>query len=272
VGGLAFLLIVGAILLAPDHRPAFAQNGGNSLEKRVSDLESQMTALQNQVNNIQLTPGPRGPAGPKGDKGDKGDTGATGPAGASPFVRSADGTTYVLRGYDLQIVAGETGHRGNLILGYNALRNDGTDERTGVHNLIVGDYNNYTSNGGLVVGYRNSISASYACAVGGAYNTASGEHSTVSGGQNNTASGRISSVSGGFGNTASGNYASVSAGEGNQASGRASSVSGGVYNTASGVYSQVTGGISLSADGGYLFGGAWDGVGPTWVAPGYSGH
>ncbi|MGB8215765.1 MAG: hypothetical protein WCE94_00525 [Candidatus Methanoperedens sp.] len=43
--------------------------------------------LQQQINNIQLTPGPQGPVGPKGDtgaigsQGPKGDTGATGATG-----------------------------------------------------------------------------------------------------------------------------------------------------------------------------------------------
>jgi hypothetical protein len=56
---------------------AFADAGGlPALEKRVQSLESQEISLQNQINNIQLKPGPQGPAGSVGPTGA---TGATGP-------------------------------------------------------------------------------------------------------------------------------------------------------------------------------------------------
>ena len=46
---------------------------------------------------------------------------------------------------------------GNLIVGYQALRNDPAfpDVRTGSHNLIVGDRHSYSSYGGIVVGDFN---------------------------------------------------------------------------------------------------------------------
>jgi hypothetical protein len=50
-------------------------------------LQTQINAVQQQVSNIQLTPGPQGPIGPVGPvgpigpKGDKGDTGDRGPQG-----------------------------------------------------------------------------------------------------------------------------------------------------------------------------------------------
>ena len=47
-------------------------------DNKISDLESR---LQNEINNIELTPGPQGPQGPQGDKGDKGDKGDTGEIG-----------------------------------------------------------------------------------------------------------------------------------------------------------------------------------------------
>jgi hypothetical protein len=119
---------------------------------------------------------------------------------------------------------------GNLILGYNASRVPlgGPDLRTGSHNLILGDFQNYTSYGGLVAGLFNAITAPYASVSGGDGNTASGPFSSVSGGDGNTASGVLSSVSGGRFNTASNFYASVSGGDGNTASGSSSSVSGGL--------------------------------------------
>lgn len=123
---------------------------------------------------------------------------------------------------------------GNLIIGYNELRGNVSDERPGSHNLVVGRQNSFSSFGGLVAGRLNS---------------ALGPYSTVSGGQQNTAGGPSSSVSGGAGNLATGLAASVSGGVSNTASAQQSSVSGGQQNTASGVNSSVSGGLTRSAPG-----------------------
>ncbi|MCP4137533.1 MAG: hypothetical protein GY754_41585 [bacterium] len=86
---------------------------------------------------------------------------------------------------------------GNLIVGYNEIRVDDVgnptndDDRSGSHNIIVGKWNNYSSSGGLVAGYQNTISGIY---------------SSVSGGSRNTADGHLSSVSGGYERTATGTY------------------------------------------------------------------
>src|SRR5437773_848495 len=72
---------------------------------------------------------------------------------------------------------------GNLIVGYNASRvppGYGTDVRTGSHNLILGDANNYSSFGGLVAGQLNTITAPYASVSGGNVNTASNFFASVS--------------------------------------------------------------------------------------------
>ena len=65
-----------------DHQETFAYQmqtyTKNETDNKIYDLESR---LQNEINNIELTPGPQGPQGPQGDKGDKGDTGETGPQG-----------------------------------------------------------------------------------------------------------------------------------------------------------------------------------------------
>jgi uncharacterized coiled-coil protein SlyX len=154
---------------------------------------------------------------------------------------------------------------GNLIIGYDLARtgntyicSDGayTDQsscegagdtvavslKTGSHNLVIGDENNYSQYGGLVVGFQNTINRAYASVSGGTVNTASGLYASVSGGADNTASGNAASVSGGQVNTASEGYASVSGGSINKASGPYASVSGGSYNTASGINSSVSGG------------------------------
>jgi hypothetical protein len=119
---------------------------------------------------------------------------------------------------------------GNLIVGYN----EGSQTRTGSHNLVIGEFHTYTSWGGIVAGWNNAITA---------------RNASVTGGEGNTASGPVASVSGGDGNTASGPQASVSGGESNTASGRASSASGGGFNTASGTHASVTGGSDNTAGG-----------------------
>ncbi len=153
---------------------------------------------------------------------------------------SLNGTTLTVSGVNVQVVNGSgatasNSGLGNLTVGYNASRAalGVPDARTGSHNLIIGDLNNYTSYGGLVAGVQNEVDGIYA---------------SVSGGGGNVASGTATSVSGGFGNTASGlNYSSVSGGTSNVASGPYASVSGGFFNTASGLAASVSGGKSRSA-------------------------
>jgi hypothetical protein len=162
----------------------------------------------------------------------------------------------VISGANLRIVNGlgsteTTNGLGNLIVGYNEPRGFGSDTRTGSHNVVVGEFNNFSSFGGLVVGSFNETSGPFASVSGGEENTASGEFASVSGGGFNTASGVFASVSGGVVNTASGNSSSVSGGEENRASGTTSSVSGGVVNTASGGGSSVSGGEENRASGAF---------------------
>jgi len=63
--------------------------GNKLLIQAVQDLQGQTADLQNQINNIELTPGPQGPAGPQGPVGL---TGATGPQGL-PGNNGTDGAT-----------------------------------------------------------------------------------------------------------------------------------------------------------------------------------
>jgi hypothetical protein len=155
---------------------------------------------------------------------------------------------------------------GNLIVGYNELREDPhqPNVRTGSHTVVVGSEHNFSSFGGLIVGRENEISGAFASISGGFLNQASGLSSSVSGGQANDASGAFASVSGGSLNTASGlrgsvsgglfnqapaDNSSVSGGDNNTASGGRSSVSGGQFNTASGFASSVSGGSENTASG-----------------------
>jgi hypothetical protein len=177
----------------------------------------------------------------------------------------------VITGANLRIVNGlgnteTTNGLGNLIVGYNELQGDGfIDTRTGSHNVVIGKFHNFSSFGGLVVGFENEISGQYASVSGGLFNTASGNGASVSGGRGNLAKGASSSVSGGAANTSlsdmssisggrsngtiDGESASISGGFGNTASGELSSVSGGRFNTASGNGASVSGGQSNTASG-----------------------
>jgi len=230
--------------------------------------ETGLTGPQGPTGNDGLA-GAAGPIGPQGIQGAQGLPGAPGQGSAAPFtVTGTPGSPdalVTLSGYNLQIVSGsgstsdgtlDSGNNpipgtsltglGNVIVGYNALRGDNTDVRTGSHNLIVGDQHSYSSFGGLVVGLGSTLSAPYASITGGYGNVASGFAASVSGGQGNAAQGQGASISGGASNLASGFCSSVSGGYNNNASGAFSSVSGGLSNTASGGFSSISGGFNLT--------------------------
>lgn len=180
---------------------------------RVEDLENQVAALQELLQFVSR---------------EGNDMFIT---GANLHIRSGAGrTNLVYNGL------------GNLIVGYNEPRYGGGDERSGSHNVVIGTQNNYSSYGGIVVGYGSEISGTYASVTGGIANTASGEYASVSGGRFNEASGHISSISGGDVCVASGQYATIGGGESNTADGWASHVSGGRNNLAQGACAAVVGG------------------------------
>jgi hypothetical protein len=126
---------------------------------------------------------------------------------------------------------------GNLIIGYNEVNPYwNIYGRGGSHNVVIGTWHEYSSVGGLVVGYLNRIGGAWASVTGGSQNDAGGYFSSVSGGVANHAEEELSSVSGGWQNSASGYKASVSGGYLNTASGEASTVGGGDSLTAAGTY------------------------------------
>jgi hypothetical protein len=111
--------------------------------------------------------------------------------GANVYVQNGSGAT-----------DGTPDGLGNLIIGYNEMRSDGTDDRrTGSHCLVVGSENNFTSYGGIVVGYQNEISETYASVSGGSGNTADGQNSSISGGSDITISGFEDWAAGGIEDT-----------------------------------------------------------------------
>lgn len=188
----AFIGIVGAFVLglSPEARAQFGVTLVN-LNTRLTAVESKTQFVSVSGGQMYIT-------------------------GANLHIRSGSGTT-----------EGAVNGLGNLIIGYNEMSGGLGNERGGSHNLVVGNFHDYTSFGGLIAGQRNRISGPFASVTGGVFNTASNTHASVSGGAGNQSSGFQSSVSGGQFNTASNNSASVSGGENNNSTGFASSVSGG---------------------------------------------
>ncbi len=140
----------------------------------------------------------------------------------------------------------QTNGLGNLIVGYDEQRLDGSDLRTGSHNVVVGPRHRHTSFGGLVAADANAIEGPYAVVVGGTGNVADGSFAAVLGGQDNEATGFFSSVGGGRENRATGDSASVLGGFDNLASGSVATVAGGSGNDANGGFSSVAGGSGNS--------------------------
>lgn len=81
-----------------------------------------------QVENIELTPGPKGDAGPKGDPGPAGPTGDTGPKGDA----GAKGTTGSKGdpGLGVKAIALTTGEAGAITGGTATLTDDSTIDIT----------------------------------------------------------------------------------------------------------------------------------------------
>lgn len=118
---------------------------------------------------------------------------------------SREQDTIVFRSVNVQVTngGGSTASKpnglGNLIIGYNEERGkEVATERSGSHNLIVGNAHSYSSYGGAAIGSYHTIAAPYASVTGGYANEAKGGYATVSGGQLNKASGKFSTVSGGM--------------------------------------------------------------------------
>jgi hypothetical protein len=206
---MAFGGVVGALVLAlhPEAQAQFAitltslQNQINTLTPRVTALESRATAVENRATAVEDKTQFVSVSG-----------GDMFIIGTNVFIQNGLGATNGIAENPLNTTAFQVNGKGNLIVGYNALRGGAMDDRTGSHNLIVGDFHNYTRFGGIVGGIFNTISGNYASVTGGVFNTVSGNEASISGGFLNTASGLRSSISGGRNITQSAGIAGWSAG------------------------------------------------------------
>ena len=101
---------------------------------------------------------------------------------------SVSDETVLISGANLQVVSGQgstdalVNGTGNIIIGYDEEALFGNADKSGSHNLVVGYGHTYSSFGGIVVGYNNSIIGYFSSVSGGYLNTASGVWSSVSGG------------------------------------------------------------------------------------------
>jgi len=139
---------------------------------------------------------------------------------------------------------------GNFTVGYNELRNDGQDTRSGSHNIVLGRYNNYYGYTGLVGGERNQIGMS-GVVLNGYNNSATSHWATIVTGLNNVASGTYSMIGSGEANSSAGFCTAVATGFGNTARATSSAVSGGWGNVSDGQFSTVGGGRSRGTASGF---------------------
>ncbi len=169
----AIVVVIGlGYMLNPAAAPA--QLSLASLQVQIVALQAQITALENKLScmekledNVFFV-------------------------GCNVHVRNGTGSSF-----------SDVNGTGNLIIGYNETPPDlEAGDRGGSHNLIIGTWHKYPSNGGFVAGFQNSIPGRFASVSGGSENSATGYASSVSGGTGNEASGR--GASGGSPNDADG--------------------------------------------------------------------
>ena len=200
---------------------------GQSLEKRVSKLEATISAQQRQLEEAYKTISKL----QEELNSLNADLGTF--RNLKEYVRLVPGTMQGVRGPNL-IFEGVNVHirnkrfsttmvdgLGNLIIGYNEIGDEAglfypPPVRKGSHNLIVGSGHAYSSSGGFVAGYRNTIGNSFSTVTGGFLNVANGEYSSVSGGLLNVAGGEFSAVSGGMQNDTPSFASSVAGGSYNE--------------------------------------------------------
>ncbi len=216
------------------------------LAARISTIESQLTAVQSSVDpglSERVSTVESQVAAVDAKIGTKLD---------AVSIETVDGQpTFRFTGVNVQVVDGsgdtwgDVNGRGNLIVGYNS----STDEdRSGSHNLVVGDGHTYTSFGGVVFGTDNTIESRGASITAGSSNRAIAPYSSVSGGSFNITSDFLASVVGGAWNEASGYGAVVGGGSGNSAAGLYSSISGGGRNSVNGGSDVIVGGDDVTCN------------------------
>jgi hypothetical protein len=293
-----FSFIAGCAVLAAtayaDPTPAELQAEIESLKATVKTLQNALNAdiakgittlasLQNQINLVASNPalqlGPFVSVDPNPENFVKGPNIVF--RGANIHIESGSGATDDHAGTYGTATTG----LGNLIIGYDevAFTTPNSYTRTGSNNLIVGDYHQFSSYGGVIFGTSNTLSGGYAVVLGGGSNraygfgsaivagvnnitgtnplgTGNGDYCVILGGNQNFAKGTVNVLVGGVQNeTDSGGYESVILGGynnyigdngtnsiGNYTQGQQSVITGGYYTHQYGNFSVLLGGNETS--------------------------
>lgn len=240
--GLAFGLFAVLATANPIRLSAQQTGGLPALERRLAALELALTKKTQEITALQAALAAEKAAREAADTALA--TRASALEDKTRFMSTSDTETY-FTGTNVHILNGlgatngnpddprtlnpdatDVNGLGNLIIGYNASLGF-SNVQTGSHNLVLGDYNNYASFGGIAAGWDNTIQAPYASTLGGRSNRAVAEWSTIVGGAFGLTDGSTTSILGGNANRASEIDATVCGGSGNHASARFSTVGGG---------------------------------------------
>lgn len=189
--GLATIATVTAFILGAN-KESLAQGYGVTL----AQLLNRVIALETKTGNMSLI---------------------TDPNTGVPTVRFDSVNVQIVNGTGK--TDGPVNGTGNLILGYNELLGFDND-RSGSHNLVMGNLNSYASYSGIVTGQANLISGHFASVYSGFSNSALGNGSAILGGSGGTTHGLFSTISGGLNNSADGQNSSVSGGNQHTAAGQ----------------------------------------------------
>ncbi len=131
---------------------------------------------------------------------------------------------------------------GNLVVGYND--DLGVDlDRTGSHNIVVGDLHSYRSTGGIVSGINNTIDEVNAAAIGGESQIVTGIAAVAVGGETNIVSARGAVAVGGYDVKVLADNAATLGGLENRAAGTTSAIVGGFQNRTTCSSSAAVGGV-----------------------------
>jgi hypothetical protein len=160
-------------------------SANSTLLTNLQTAQSQIQTMQAQIAALQTSPAGGGGGVPGLEKylfietGDK--NGLAGPhivfRGVNVHVQNGQNSTVVKNGL------------GNLIIGYDESPSGGVGvNRTGSHNLVGGQFNAFSSWGGLVLGSNNALHGQFSAILGGANNLVNptGMYSTIYGAQMNT--------------------------------------------------------------------------------------
>jgi hypothetical protein len=160
---------------------------------------------------------------------------------------------------------------GNLTIGYNFNGNTQGTVRTGSHNLILGDSNNYSSFGGVVTGVNSVLGNRYSAILAGDTDIALGDSSVILGGEANTTQAQQGAIVGGHFNLVTSRFGSVLGGEYNIAGGpndpniaSVTTVTGGQNNYAGGQDSTISGGRNVVMWAGFGWAAGSEGSQNSW--------